>query len=164
MAGPVAKQKELTGRHVLMIIIAFFGAIIAINAYFITAAVTSFRGEDVKGSYRQGLEYNQTIAARDIQTTLGWKVSANVAGDSRDIQHIIVFAADKDGRPLDGLSFDSVLRHPTDLKQDQNISLLPVSAGKFKASLEGLSGSWQLRATAHDGTNSFRFEHSFSLP
>lgn len=168
MTAQTGKQKELTGRHVLLMVVGFFVVIIAVNAYFITAAVTSFSGEDVKGSYRQGLEYNETIAARNIQNTLGWKVSANIledfTGDANGPKYIIILAKDKDGRVLEGLSFNSVLRHPTDLKQDRAFTLRPLGNGKYKASLEGLSGSWQLRATADDGKNSFRFEHSFTLP
>lgn len=158
------KPKELTGRHVLMMVVAFFAIIVVVNIYFITAAVTSFRGEDVKGSYRQGLEYNQTLAARSEQNALGWKVSANVIADTKDDEHIIISAVDKQGRSLQNLTFESVLRHPTDLKQDRDVTLKPLGNGRYKASLEGLSGSWQLRATAYDGETAFRFEHGFRIP
>ena len=164
MTAPTGKQKGLTGRHVLLMIVGFFAVIIAVNAYFITAAVTSFRGEDVKGSYRQGLEYNETIAAREQQNALGWSFSANVMTDTSNAQHILILGKDKNGHVLEGLTFEGVLRHPTDLKQDRSITLRSIGKGKYKAALDGLSGSWQLRATAHDGENVFRFEHNFRLP
>ena len=119
-------QRELTGRHVLFMVVAFFVVIIAVNTYFITAAVTSFRGEDVKGSYRQGLEYNQTIAARELQYSLGWTITANVTKDAGEA-YIIVSAVDENGRVLRGLNFDSFLRHPTDLKQDKDIIVERIS-------------------------------------
>ena len=69
------KQRELTGKHVLLMLVAFFGVIIVTNVIFINAAVTSFRGEDVKGSYRQGLEYNETLETRKSEGQLGWSAS-----------------------------------------------------------------------------------------
>ena len=164
MTTQIGKPRGLTGRHVLLMVVAFFAVIIAVNAYFITAAVTSFRGEDVKGSYRQGLEYNETIAARDLQKALGWNITANVTKDISNAQYVLILAKDKSGHILEGLKFDAVLRHPTDLNQDRPINLRPMGNGKYRAALDGLSGSWQLRATAHDGENIFRFEHSFKLP
>ena len=164
MTTQTGKQKGLTGHHVLLMVIAFFAVIISVNAYFITAAVTSFRGEDVKGSYRQGLEYNETIAARDLQNALGWNITANVTKDVSSAQYILILAKDKSGQILEGLNFESVLRHPTDLNQDRPITLRPMGNGKYKAALDDLSGSWQLRAIADDGENIFRFEYSFKLP
>ena len=164
MAAQNKKPRELTGWHVLIMLIVFFGIIIAVNIYFITAAVSSFRGEDVKGSYRQGLEYNETIAQRETQSELGWNISANVTSQADGSAYIIIAALDKNSLPLNGLAFEAVLRHPTDLKEDRPIALIPMGEGKYKSALDMNEGSWQLRATAQSGEQAFRFQHSFRLP
>jgi nitrogen fixation protein FixH len=62
------------------------------------------------------------------------------------------------------LAFEAVLRHPTDLKEDRPIALIPMGEGKYKSALDMNEGSWQLRATAQSGEQAFRFQHSFRLP
>ncbi|WP_169711831.1 FixH family protein [Henriciella litoralis] len=76
--GPDAKLK---GWHVLLIFLAFFGVMFAVNGVFLYNAITSFPGEDVKKSYVQGLDYNDTIEARREQVAAGWKIRAGVDGD-----------------------------------------------------------------------------------
>ena len=39
--------RTLTGRGVFLWLCAFFGIIFATNAYFVTASIKTFRGEDV---------------------------------------------------------------------------------------------------------------------
>ncbi len=159
MATVDMKKKELTGKHVLLMLVAFFGILIAVNIYFAFAAVTSFRGEDVKGSYRQGLEYNQTIAARAEQKTLGWTVKANLLSEGENENVLLVLFNDENENPIDGLSIEGILRHPTDLEQDKSIMFQPRGNGRYKAVFNDISGQWKLRATAQKSEDSFLFEH-----
>ncbi len=158
--------RELTGKHVLFMILAFFGVIFAVNGYFLYSAVTSFSGEDVKGSYRQGLEYNQTIAARKAQTELGWNVSANTIEDTSGEGQIIVKFTDDMGRAIEGLRVDGALRHPTDLDADKPLTFKPhTAAGLYIASIgQDVRGQWQLRAAASRGDETFKFTHSIQRP
>jgi len=71
----------------------------SVNALFITKAVSSFTGEDVKKSYLQGLDYNTTIQTRSAQATLGWNVAANVVEASDQEQRFIVRISDADTLP-----------------------------------------------------------------
>ena len=68
-------NKTLTGRGVLLWLIAFFGIIFATNAYFIMIAVKTFSGEDEQKPYLQGVEYNDTLARRAAQRRLGWRAT-----------------------------------------------------------------------------------------
>ena len=70
--------KELKGWHVLLIMLGFFGVMFAVNGVFLYHAITSFPGEDVKKSYVQGLNYNQTLSARASQADLGWRAEAGL--------------------------------------------------------------------------------------
>ncbi|WP_371395701.1 FixH family protein [Fretibacter rubidus] len=158
------KEKQLTGKHVLMMVVGFFALIVGVNAVFIVKAVESFSGEDVKQSYRQGLEYNKTLAARAAQADLGWRVAANIVlVDSRS-HELIIQLEDKDAAPLNDLSFTAKLRNPIDLSKDHEINFRGYGQGRYKAQIDGLSGQWQLQATAMRGENSFRFEHDVRLP
>jgi nitrogen fixation protein FixH len=160
MAVTQMKQKELTGRHVLIMLVTFFGILIAVNVYFTVMAVSSFRGEDVKGSYRQGLEYNQTIAAREQQKALGWTVKANLLSDIQSDKTLIVQFKDSNDISINGLTIEGALRHPTDLQQDKAVTFEPKNDGRYEIDLSGLNGQWQLRATATNGEDTFLFEHT----
>lgn len=150
----VKAKKELTGRHVLLMVVAFFAVIIAVNAYFITAAVQSFRGEDVPRSYRQGLEYNQTIAARATQDEMGWTVRINNVG--KDI--ILVFQ-DSSGRAVSDLNITGKLRHPVDTDQDHPVMFSNEGSGHYRAqSVEASNGRWILVANAQNTDQHFKFE------
>ena len=151
-------NKELTGRHVLFMVLAFFGIIISVNTYFIVMAVKSFSGEDVPRSYRQGLEYNQTIEAREHQSQLGWTVTAN-----RLDERILVSLTDIDGQPLTNLSLTAKLRHPTVLSNDQILIFKEVEPGLYAASTRGFQGKWLLIVDAKKSEDSFRFEYALWL-
>ena len=154
------KQRELTGKHVLLMLVVFFGVIIVTNVIFINAAVTSFRGEDVKGSYRQGLEYNETLETRKSEGQLGWSASYNVIKTGADHSRLIIAIKNDKKTPISGLTIDGKLRHPTDTKLDREIEFVESKAGQYNVIDFIPEGRWQLRATASDDQNEFSFQHS----
>ena len=79
-----ATHFQVRGWHVLTALLAFFGAIIAVNIAFAVIAVRSFPGEDVRRSYVQGLQYNDTLAERRVQQALGWQASADLRHDGEE--------------------------------------------------------------------------------
>lgn len=152
-------QKELTGRHVLMILFIFFGIIITINIYFMVSAVKTFRGEDVARSYRQGLEYNQTIAARAVQNDMGWSVRVNAIKGNK----IILDIRDKDNHVIPNLTIEAKLRHPADMALDKTITFTQDNSGRYTANAAELEGRWLLIANARNETQQFKFEHEIWL-
>jgi len=156
-----AERGRLRGVHVLWMMLGFFGLVIGVNAVFITLAVGSFPGEDVRRSYLQGLHYNETIAERRAQAALGWQVSAEAfeTGEGRDIA--VQFAA-RDGAPLDGLEVTGVLMRPTDAREDAGLRFTPCGPGRYCAKLGGSApGQWRLRARAQGPQGALDFERSF---
>lgn len=147
-------EKELTGRHVLLMLLAFFGVMLAVNIYFTFMAVTSFRGEDVPRSYRQGLEYNQTIAARGLQNELGWTARVNQTDT-----HIILAFHDSEGQPLNHLNVEAKLRHPVDTARDIPLTFTQDNNGRYAAEAKALKGKWLLIANAQTDTQDFKFEY-----
>ena len=156
-----APHRELTGRHVLIIMLVFFGVIIGASIWFTTMAVQSFRGEDVEKSYRQGLDYNETLAERAAQNELGWSARVNLVGGMDDRTLIVQIAADE--RPIYGLSFTGKLRHPVDTDLDRTITFQPAANGTARADVSGLIGQWTLQAIAADGQDDFRFTYPLDL-
>lgn len=152
---------ELTGKHVFIMLLVFFGLIIGSSIWFTTMAVQSFRGEDVKKSYRQGLDYNVTLAERAAQSDLGWDAGVNLVGDMSD-RTLIVRIADGD-RAIYGLEFTGKLRHPVDTDLDREITFLPSINGTARVDLSGLVGQWTLQAKATDGQDDFRFTYPLDL-
>ncbi|NNE58087.1 MAG: FixH family protein [Hellea sp.] len=150
-------QKRLTGRHVWYWLIGFFGIMIIANAAFVYFAVTSFRGEDVPRSYRQGLEYNQTIQKRRDQNKLGWQASYNILKTEAGQNQLILALKDKDGARLSDLSIEATLRHPTDTDLDRTLSFSQISPGLYQAKGPIPLGQWQLRARANQAQTTFDF-------
>lgn len=149
---------ELKGWHVLAGVLCFFGAVIAVNVVFMMAAFRTFPGEDVRRSYTQGLQYNETLAARRAQAALGWRVEAALAqGDGGAALELTL--RDGAGAPLDGAVLAGALQWPTDARWDQEIAFTPLGAGRYRAELGALhDGRWRLRARAERGADALDFE------
>lgn len=158
--GP--KIRELTGKHVLAMLLVFFGIIITVSIVFTTLAVQSFRGEDVKQSYRQGVDYNQTLDARDAQAEQGWQAAVNVTGTTDD-RRLIVKVTGSSDQALDDLVFSGRLRHPVDSTLDRPLVFTLAEKGLARADLSGLSGQWTVQATAVNGAGELQFSHNLNL-
>jgi len=135
-------SKELKGRHVLFWLLGFFGLMFAVNGIFLFHAITSFPGEDVKKSYLQGLSYNETLAKRAEQATLGWHMAMGVDGD-----RLVVQIIDQNGTPLSGRSVTAEVRRRATTGEDRKFNLIPRSSGTYEVNVSGLQmGQWEIKA------------------
>ena len=141
-----ASTKELKGWHVLVMMLGFFGVMFSVNGVFLYHAVTSFPGEDVKKSYVQGLNYNETLAQRARQAEMGWQAEAGL----RDAD-IVFRLRDRANRPLTGQSVIGEIRRAATQDQDVSIAFAPGPDGEYYAPASVLSaGQWQLRVMVLD--------------
>ena len=101
--GTTHEPREVTGRMVLICLVAFFAVIVGVNFILVRAAVSTFGGVETESSYRAGLVFGQEITAAQEQNARHWRVSANVvpAGDDKTI--VEVFAQDASGWPVIGI-------------------------------------------------------------
>ena len=144
-----AKPFQIEGRHVLAGMVLFFGSVIAVNIVFIVAAVNSFPGEDVRRSYTQGLNYNQTLAERHEQAAQGWRARAALI-DTSSGPAVEVIVLDRNGAPLT-VEATGALRWPMDSRRDHELAFESRGAGRYIAPLRELeAGRWELRARAVD--------------
>lgn len=154
-------HKELTGWHVLWILIAFFGVMVIVNVIFTVLAVRSFTGEDVPKSYRQGIEYNQTIQARRAQALLGWQIKANSYALENGSTSIVVDLRDDSQRRIPDLKLFGILRHPTDKEYDQAAEFTQNPDGLYRTSLPLAPGDWTLIVSVKSkGEDVYRFTHA----
>ena len=53
----------ITGRHVLIGMLVFFGVILGVNGMFLYSALSTYTGVVSDEPYRKGLNYNERIEA-----------------------------------------------------------------------------------------------------
>jgi len=139
-------ENKLKGWHVLLILLGFFGVIFAVNGVFLYHAITSFPGEDVKKSYVQGINYNQTLAARAAQAELGWSAEAGVQDDA-----IVFRLRDAAEQPLSNYSVIGEVRRLAMQDADQVLVFRAAPEGEYFADMDRLeAGQWRLRITVLD--------------
>ena len=127
-----AAAKPITGAQVRWAMIAFFAVIIGLDTLFITFAIRSHPGEQVRNSYVLGLDYNSQLARQEAQRALGWSARAGL--DARG-ETFVVALQDADGEPVRGLHV-SVQMHVTGARQaEASFDLIEGHAGDYSAAV-----------------------------
>lgn len=153
-----APRRELKGGHVLVAMLLFFGAIIAINVAFSIVAFRSFPGEDERRSYLQGLRYNDTLAKREAQAALGWTAAMDMTPRGRDAILTVRFA-DRKGRSIDDLVVTGRLRRPATTRADRSVVFTAGGVGDYTADAGTIpAGGWTFQGQATRGPDRFEFE------
>ena len=139
------REKGLTGRHVLIAFLSFFGVIFAVNGVLLHRALSTHGGVVANEPYMKGLEYNRRIEADERQAQLGW--NANTAL-TRAGQVTVAFA-DTEGRPVRGLAVTGVLGRPAANAEDVSMRFSETAPGLYVASAGGIDpGTWLLSVEA----------------
>lgn len=138
--------REIKGWHVLVMLLAFFGVIIAVNSIFLTTALRTFRGEDEPRSYVQGIRYNDVLDRREAQAELGWSATSVVTSSRVEIG-----VTDAQGAPVTGLVLDARLRHPADSGRDIELTLSEAGEGLYETETDVPDGRWTLVVSTPEG-------------
>jgi nitrogen fixation protein FixH len=156
---------QIRGRHVLIAMLAFFGAVIAVNVTFVVFAVQSFPGEDVRRSYLQGLNYNDTLAQRRSEAALDWSASATLI-EQDGAPAVEIDLRDRQSAPIDGLTVTGELRWPTTAEFDHTLTFEPRGAGRYIARVPDLrAGRWILRGRGEQSSDrALDFEAELTWP
>lgn len=147
------EKGRITGWHVLIGMVLFFGLVIAVDTLFIMKAYKTFSGQVASNPYETGLAFNRTLAQRQKEAALGWSAGVETPGGAS----IIVRLEDRDGQPLDKLSLTGTLERPATETGRQVLNFKPLGDGRYQAAAR-LDGAWDLRASARDGSNLFEIE------
>jgi nitrogen fixation protein FixH len=145
MNSSTTAGKPLTGRAVLVMLVAFFGIVIGVNLVLMRFAINTMSGTDVDSAYRASLAYEREIRAAHDQDTRHWRVEAHIERGPADGARVRIVARDSVGAPLSGLDFSARLERPADKRADRTIALTEVETGIYRGSAEGvLAGQWNL--------------------
>lgn len=150
---------KITGRHVLVGMILFFGFIIAVDAFFIATAYRTFSGQVASNPYEAGLAFNQTLEQRRREAALGW--SAQV--DTPQAGVVAVRVMDRGGAPLSNLSLTGALTRPATEVGAQTLSFKPAGDGWYRAPAR-LDGAWDLDAVARNSSDRFEIQTRLVAP
>src|SRR5690554_7987410 len=71
-------QREFTGRHMLFVMLAFFGVIITVNVTMAVLANRSWTGLVVGNTYVASQEFNERTERGRAQIALGWEPALTV--------------------------------------------------------------------------------------
>jgi nitrogen fixation protein FixH len=138
------QARELTGRSVLLWLLAFFGVVFAVNGVLVRAAISTFGGVETTSPYKAGLQFEQDAAVAQRQDALHWQVSGKLTRDGDSLAVLDVVARDANGASLVGLSAKARLAHPADERLDHAIPVRAVAAGAFHGQAAARPGQWEL--------------------
>jgi len=138
-------QRKLTGRMVLLMLLAFFGIVIGVNVTMAKLAISTLPGTEVDSPYAASLAYEKEIAAAHAQDARHWEVDAHVERAADGAALLQLTARDKDGRPVTGLKFAGRFERPTDKRADLAVELSEVGIGIYRGRLDAVAaGQWDL--------------------
>ena len=144
------KSFELTGKHVLIGFVLFFGLIFASNAVMISLAVKTFPGLQSKSAYKAGRNYNEQIEQANVQQQLGWRTSVEVDEEGTGAPHVRVVFHDKYENPLSDLTVTGTLQRTVHSFDDVVLEFNKRGNGIYEVSVDGQThrGQWRLKIEA----------------
>ncbi len=159
-----APAKELTGRHVLAMLVAFFGFVMLVNFFLVKAAISTFGGVDTKSSYEAGRLFEGEVAKAAAQNARDWQVNAHLS-PSGDEQVLTVDLHDARGAPVTGVDVKAKLAHPIDERNDVTVALNQIDAGTFRGQAKVAAGVWQIELLVVRGDEQlFRSKNRVIVP
>lgn len=138
--------RQFTGRHFLLIMIAFFGVIVTVNVTMAVYANTSWTGFVVRNSYVAGLEFNRKSQEHREQAALGWTSALTLSGGT-----VSFTLADANGSPVPLESGTASFRRPVSDAEDTTLDLAAGADGALAAPVALPDGGWIVGVTADAG-------------
>lgn len=147
-----SETRPFTGRHITMILIAFFGVVIVVNFTMARIASSTFGGTVVDNSYVASQHYNEWLKRADAQDRLGWDESVDI-----DASRHVLLTVRKDGQPLAGLRVLATVNHPVGRTAPATLRFEAAAGGALR-SVEPLAvGRWRLDLIVRQGRTEARY-------
>ena len=155
MTDFIPSHRLFTGRKAALIIVAFFGVIIAVNGLMLTLAVSSFGGLVVGNSYVASQNFNADIAAARAQPIRGWTLDLRT-----DAQTVSLVVRDADGSVLRNLDIVLTLARPTHERDTVTVPMREDLPGRYQGAVVLAPGRWIATVATADGqTRSLSLDH-----
>ena len=142
-----ATSFTLKGRHVLAMLLLFFGTVFAVNFYMARVAIQTFSGLEAEKPYQEGLKYNDVIAAARQQAERHWTVDAKVE-PQKDGVLLIVTQRDGAGVATSDLAMKAIFLHPADRRRDVAVDLVAAGNGVYRVLAPVSAGRWDVQIEA----------------
>ncbi len=131
-------DNPFTGRHMLALILAFFGTVVSVNLVMAFFATGTFPGLVVKNSYVASQNYNRALAETRAQAATGWRMAIGAEAGI-----VAVTLEDRDGTPLGRLAVTAAVGRPSTTQQDRIVDLVETPAG-YRATEALAPGQWEV--------------------
>lgn len=148
-------QRVFTGRHMAMILVAFFGVVITVNIVMARFALSTFGGTVVDNSYVASQHYNEWLARAAAQDRLGWERSVTVDADRR-----VRLLIRRDGAALGGLQVRATLSHPLGRVEPRPLHFAPAPGGGLRTAEALPAGRWRLDLSVRHGADEARYREN----
>lgn len=131
--------RPFTSKHITLILVSFFGVVIAVNVLMARLASSTFGGVVVENSYVASQQFNGWLKEASAEQALGWN-----AGFARDGQgRAAITLRDRTGRAIAAAKVTAVAEHPLGQRPETDLTLRETALGTYAAPLE--AGRWRLR-------------------
>ena len=144
--------RRFNGRHMTMILVAFFGVVIVVNLVMARLAVSTFGGVVVQNSYVASQEFNRWLEEAEAERALGWDAVTAWRPDGR-------LAITMQG-PGESASLAGVARHPLGQLDDRDLSFERSANGTYVSRETLPPGRWILRLRVDYAGQVWRREES----
>ena len=144
--------RQFTGRHMAMVLVAFFGVVITVNLIMARFAISTFGGVVVENSYVASQEFNRWLDEAAAEKKLGWDAIVTRRPDGR------VGIELAGAQP--GLTLTADARHPLGRQPDRALTFTASGATAFVSNEVLPAGRWTLRIAAHDKARVWRTEEA----
>jgi nitrogen fixation protein FixH len=131
-------SKGFTGFHMWVVVIAFFGVIIAVNVTMAVLASRSWTGLVVPNSYVASQEFETKRLAHEAQKNAGWRASLNY---SPGMARLVI--VDGASAPIDLGEVTLSLNRPVGGHDDQRMTLGRSADGGYEAAVTLPHGLWE---------------------
>lgn len=143
--------RGFTGRHMALVLTAFFAVVIAVNLVMARFAIGTFGGTVVANSYVASQHYNDWLAEGRRQAALGWQVRL-----TRDANgHLLLDARDREGQTIAGLNASAVAEHPLGRQSPLPLRFASDAAG-FVSTAALPAGRWRVRVQLNRAGDRFQ--------
>ena len=150
---------RLTGRHVFLILLSFFGVVIAVNVTMATLATGTWPGLVVANSYVESQRFNTRVAAAREQQALGYELAFDQADD-----RLTLTLKDADGKGVEILGGTVRIGRPVTRTEDRLIDVPAAPSGTVTMPDVLASGLWVADvALTLSGDRAWRYETRFSV-
>ena len=131
--------RHFTGWHMLAIMLAMFGTIIAVNMVMATYAVRTFGGAVVENSYVASQKFDGWLDEARQQKKLGWTVAV-----TSDPDHRAEIRLNTPSGILAGATITAVATHPLGREAERDVAFV-AGQGRYISARPLPPGRWLLR-------------------